>query len=190
MYDIFEKPWGLLVLAFVTLLVVQIIYVFSQKGRWWHFMLPVVVAILAFGLDLIVKTDLEKIKCLLKTAIEAAEQENVTKISTLISPDYKDPVHSSKDRLISYCRRRLRGEVINKNTLLNSEIEISAPEATVLFKALTKFDEESVVSDYGQGFMLIKMRLRLVRGQNEEWLIVGSEILEINNRQVGWGQIR
>ncbi|TRZ52496.1 MAG: hypothetical protein D4S01_02820, partial [Dehalococcoidia bacterium] len=60
-FNVFETPWLLLAVAVFLFLVIQIIYVFSDKWRFWLITLPILTASMAIGLDYFVKTDLEKI---------------------------------------------------------------------------------------------------------------------------------
>ena len=61
MLNIFEQPWTLIIAAIVILLVTLIIQRSSgEKQPWWQWFLPVLLAAAAFGLDMLVQTDLEK----------------------------------------------------------------------------------------------------------------------------------
>ena len=84
----------------------------------------------------------------------------------------------------------MAGIVIRKNTLMYSKIEISALKAQAELKMLTKFDPESTAATYGPAVLLIKMRLHLAKNADGEWLIIGSDILELNNQRMSWRRIR
>ena len=46
MYNVFQQPWLLLLVAFVLLVVVYIIRSsFPDKQRWWHLLIPVLIAV-------------------------------------------------------------------------------------------------------------------------------------------------
>ncbi|GAI46979.1 unnamed protein product, partial [marine sediment metagenome] len=77
MFDFFEQPWTLLITAILVLLVVLMLRrIFPGKKHWGQWLLPLFLAALAFGLDYLVQTDLEKINAVISTAVKAVEQEN------------------------------------------------------------------------------------------------------------------
>ena len=70
MLNIFEKPWALLILAIAVLLVIYIIRAFkTEKRRWWHLFIPIMIAISAFATDIFVETDLENINNIINHAL-------------------------------------------------------------------------------------------------------------------------
>ena len=86
MFNFFEQPWTLFITAVVVLYIVfRFRSFFPQKHRWWQWLIPVFIAIAAFGLEHFVETDLEKIKSVIKTGIKAVEEENPCVIEALIS---------------------------------------------------------------------------------------------------------
>ena len=60
MWDFFEQPWTLLAAAVLVLFgVLTFRSVWSEKRKWWQWLLPLGVTALALGLDFGVATDLE-----------------------------------------------------------------------------------------------------------------------------------
>ncbi|MHC4621327.1 MAG: hypothetical protein ACYTEQ_26590 [Planctomycetota bacterium] len=178
----------LLIAAIVILLALPALQPFLLRNRrWWLWLLPPCLALLAFGCDWLVKTDLEKINALIKTAMKAVEEENCDAVAALIAPDYIDSYHNTKESLISHCRRRLSEPVVDKNTRMGLKIELSPPGATATLAVLTTFDPKGYVHrDFLVPSLLTKVELTLQKQPNKEWLIAGAEILEINH----WRNIR
>lgn len=103
MTNIFQTPWLLLFVSLVLLIVVTLVRQNSpQKQRWWLLLLPLSVAVLAFGLDYFIKTDYEKVKHTIKCARDAVVAEDADALATTLSPDYSDRSHNSRDKLVRF----------------------------------------------------------------------------------------
>ena len=190
MFNIFEQPWSLLIAAVLTLCVMLILRrIYSEKRYWWQLLLPAVLAAAAFGLDLLVQTDLEKVKAVISTAVKAVEQENCDAIEAIISPGYSDSFHNTKERLMQHCRARLSEPLVDKAYKTILEIDVSPPAATVTFTVRIKFDRQSYVYEFKR-LMLTKVKLNLQKEQDNRWLINQAEILEIDRQPVDWRHIQ
>ena len=116
MFNIFEQPWTLLVVAILTLPVLLMLRrIFPDKRHWWQWLLPPFLAVAAFGLDLLVQTDLEKINEVINTGIKAVENEDCASIEAIISDNYHDSYHNTKKHLMYHCRARLVEPLVEKN---------------------------------------------------------------------------
>lgn len=192
MLNIFEQPWTLLTIAvFVLLVVLTVRQMFPEKTRPWHLLLPVALALAAFGLDYFIKTDLEKINTLIETSLKAVENQNLDAIEAIISPNYDDSYHNSKRALMAHCRSLLTKLPIKKNIKMNQRIEVSAPAATTQLKVLTRFDQQHTdfIELAGQSFLTTETMLYLVKGRDKNWLINRVEVLKINEHPIKWRQI-
>jgi hypothetical protein len=182
----------LLVAPIVILLAMPALQPFLLRDRrWWLWLLPPCLALLAFACDRLVKTDLEKINTLIKTAMKAVEEENCDDIADLIAPDYTDSYHNTKDKLLAHCRRRLSGPVIEKNRKMGLKIELSPPSATATLAVLTTFDPKGYIyRDYLAPSLLTKIQLTLHKHPHKKWLISSAELLAINHQPASWRNVR
>ena len=115
MFDVFENPWGLLTLAFVALLVVLVVRaVCTGKRRLWLFLIPVLLVVLAVGLDYAVETDLEKIRNTIKALAEAVDEEDADALEKVLAENYYDSFHRSKDAMIRNFKSRLSYPLFEK----------------------------------------------------------------------------
>ena len=189
MWDFFEQPWTLLAAAVLVLFgVLTFRSIWSEKRRWWQWLLPLGVAALALGLDLGVATDLEKINGIITTAIRAAEQEDCVTIARLIAADYADSFHKSKRALMVRCGDRLVPPAIEQIRKLDTIVEISPPRATATFTMLMKFDKDSYwASAYNKLYALVKIRFYLRKQPDKTWLVQRAEVLEVDKMSVNWG---
>ena len=146
MFNIFEQPWTLLVVAILILPVLLMFRRISpEKRQWWQLLLPPLLALAAFGLDSLVQTDLEKINAVINTAVKAVEEENPGAIEAIISGNYHDSYHNTKGDLMYHCAARLSEPLVEKNITRIMSVDISPPNATAVFTVRIVFDKRSSV---------------------------------------------
>ena len=190
MFNIFEQPWPLLIAAVLTLFVILMLRrIFPEKRCWWQLALPAFLAAAAFGLDLMVQTDLEKVKAVISTAVKAVEEENCGAIEAIISPKYSDSYHNTKEKLMRHCRARLSEPLVKRTYKTILKIDVSPPTATVTLTIRIMFDRQSYVYEFKR-LMLTKVKLDLQKEQDNRWLINQAEILEIDRQPVDWRHIQ
>ena len=192
MPDIFDKPWTLLGAAVLVLFAMLTFRsMFPEKRHWWQWLVPALLAAAAFGLDSLVRTDLEKINAIINISIKAVEEEDCDAIETIIADNYSDSYHGSKTSMLAHCRRALSQHVIEKNKKTGQLIEISEPNANATLFVTIIFDKDSSISkDYYKPFIWMKAKLYLQKQPDKEWLISRVEVLEIDRQPVNWNQIR
>jgi hypothetical protein len=181
---------AILALAIAALIILQIIHIIrTYEQRRWQWFLPIVLIVAGFGLDLLVKTDLEKINTVISKIRKASEQEDLNAIEALISKDYSDSFHNSKDALMKHCRSLLSEPLIKKSRQLGIKKEISPPRADVTLTVKVEFDEQSHYREF-QSFVILKIDLDLQKEQGKRWFISSAEILEVNKQPVTWRDVR
>ncbi len=191
MFDFFEQPYTLIGAAVLVLFgVLTFRSVLPEKRRWWQLLLPVFVAVAAFGLDMLVQTDLEKINSVISTIIKAVEEEDCNAIEATIAEEYRDSYHNTKRHLLTHCRRRLTPSLIEKNKKRACLVELSPPNATATLFMLTTFDKNSSISVNYKSFLFLKIELYFQKQQDKTWLINRVEILELDRHPAKWNDIR
>jgi len=190
MCNIFEKPWTLLIVAVVVLLIIYIIRVFKpEKRQWWHLFIPIMIVISAFAIDILVETDRENINNIIKSCIKASRNEDADTIETFIASDYHDSLHQSKQEIMIYCRAIFSEPAVERFVKLNQSIELSSSNATVLIKGFLFFDKESRFYKELKPAMAVKLELGLKKYSNKKWHINRVEILEIDNQTIDWDSL-
>jgi hypothetical protein len=185
MTNIFEQPWLLLIVAGAVFLVVAFFRdLLPPKRAWIFWLLPVVIAIAAFGIDYLVQTDKEKVEAVLAKACRAVEKENIKALEPLIWKNYSDSVHSSKQELLDHFRGRLSEPIIEKIVPAIVSLDIKPAEAKVEFTVRVMFDPKGPVYEY-QKMMLFKLQADLIK-DGDRWFISKTEILAINLQTAGW----
>jgi hypothetical protein len=193
MFNVFEKPWGLLTIAVVVLLILLMVRrILPEKRHWWQLLLPALLTIAAFGLDRLIQTDLEKINAVIDIAVKAAEQENPDAIEPIISEDYSDLHHETKKALILDFGRTFSEPLIEKNIKRILQIKMSPSKTTAeaTFTVRIVFDKRSYVyqSSYKR-IMLAKVRVCL-RKEQDKWLINQADLLELDRQPFDWQHVR
>jgi hypothetical protein len=186
MTNIFEQPWLLLIASVIILLAVAVIRgLFPQRHRWWFWLLPVVIATAAFAIDFFVQTDTEKIK---EAIAKAVEKEDAGAIGPLISNDYRDSFHASKQALLDNCKQRLSEPIIEKNVHGIVSLDVRPANATVIFTVRVVFDPQGPIYEYRK-MMIFKLRAEL-RKEGVRWLFTRVEVLEIDLQPANWQHIQ
>jgi len=192
MWNIFEQPWTLLGAAVIVLLgVLTFRSVWYEKRAWWQWLLPAGVAVLGFGLDLAVATDLEKIDGMIKTAMRAAEQEDITTLNRLIADDYSDSFHKDKQALLDQCRARLVPPAVERVKKIGTAFLITPPRAMVTLTVSVRLEQGSYwVRTYGLSAALVKAQFWLDKQTDGKWLVSRIEIEEVNKVPASWGMAK
>lgn len=187
MLNLFEHPWGLITIAIVTFFVLLIFRSISpEKRRWWQLTIPALLVVAAFGLDLLVETDLEKINAVIDTGVLAVENEDHRSIEPIIADNYTDSYHHTKSVLMSHCIATLSEPLVEKNIKRIVAIDIQPPKATAIFTVRILFDKQSYVYRSFKTQMLAKLQVDLQKHPDNQWLINQAELLEIDLQPAEW----
>ncbi len=187
MWDFFEQPWTLLGAAVLVLFGVLTFRSFwPDKRTWRQWLLPAGVAALALALDFGVATDLEKVNRAIRTAIKAAEREDIAALARLIAADYQDSYHESKQSLVTHCRQRLVPPAVQRIRKVNTKVELSPPRATVALALWITFEKESFWAQSYKPNALVNVRIDLRKQPDKTWLASRIEVLEVDKMPVTW----
>lgn len=195
MLNVFEQPWTLVGVAVVVLFgIFTFRSVFPEKRHWWQFLVPILVVALAFGLDGIVQTDLEKIDAVIAKGVRAVKDEDVRVIGSILSDRYSDSYHSTKQQLLDHFKRVLSEPLVANHKETGRLVDIKGREATVVLFTTLTFEKNSHVAQNYVSFLMTKSKLYLQKSPDpsgdDKWLIRRIEVLELNRQPANWGYIR
>lgn len=186
MTNIFQTPWLLLFISLVLLMVVAVLrQSFPEKQRWWQLVLPLVLAIIALGLDYFIKTDYEKVKQAIKHARDAVVAEDADALARTLSPGYSDISHNSGDKLVRFMRSFFTTTQIDKAPQRGGQIDINAPTATAENVYRVHVEPNSAYTQAATIYF-VKVRMRLRKNADAQWLIAGFELVELNFQPFRW----
>jgi hypothetical protein len=191
MFNFFEQPYTLICTAVLVLFgMLTFRSVFPEKRHWWQLLVPVLVAASACGLDLLVQTDREKINAVIDTGINAIETEDFSTIRAIISENYSDSHHNTKELLLVHSRRAMSQHLLEKTK--NSGVllvELSERDATLIVFMRATFDKNSYIAENYKPSVQIKVRLNVQKQPDGGWLISRIELLTLDRQPINWSQI-
>lgn len=191
MFDFFEQPWTLIGGAVLVLFgMLTFRSVFPEKRRWWQMLVPALIVAVAFGLDAIVQTDLEKINAVIDTGIKAVKEEDFRAIESILSDRYRDSYHRSKQHLLDHFKRVLSEPLIANHKQTGRLIDVKQQQATVVLFTTVTFEKNSRIAQNFTSFLMTKTKLALRKQPDENWLLTRIEVLELNRQPANWGHIR
>ena len=190
MTNVFETPWLLLSISLFVLVVVAVIrQATPDKERYWLLLLPLALAVLAFALEFFVKTDNEKINALLKNARDAVVAEDADRLGTLLADDYSDRCHRSKPELIAFMKSFFKNTKIAKAPRRQrTPPVITGNTATVETLHRVHLEPNSAYSQAASMYF-VKAKFYLKKNQDGQWLLVQTELKEVNFQPFHWGDL-
>ena len=191
MYDFFEQPWTLIGAAVLVMFgIFTFRSVFPEKRRWWQLLVPAIIVAIAFGLDAIVKTDLEKINTTIDMGIKAVKEEDVRAVERVVSDRYSDSYHRSKQHLLDHFKRVLSEPLIANHKQTGRLVDIKGSQATVVLFTTVTFEKNSRIAQNFTSFLMTKTKLALEKQPDDQWLLQRIEVLELNRQPANWGHIQ
>ena len=185
--NIFEQPWLLCSLAVIVLLAILTFRsVLPEKKRWWQLVIPLMPVAAAFGLDMLVQTDNEKVTSVVKQTVRAAELENLSQIRLLLAPDYHDSMHRSPNQLIHHLKTYLKPDTIKQIKVISFQKQITGSRAKAMLIVIVKFEKQSPIAQNYTPNFFVKSLLHLKKQPDNNWLTDEIEITEINRVSVNW----
>ncbi|MFC1635527.1 hypothetical protein ACFL5Z_11855 [Planctomycetota bacterium] len=191
MFDFFEQPWTLIGAAVLVLFgMLTFRSVFPEKRHWWQMLVPALIVAVAFGLDTIVQTDLEKINAVIDTGIKAVKEEDIKAVESILSERYSDSYHRSKQHFLDHFKRVLSEPLIANHKQTGRLVDIKQQQATVVLFTTVTFEKNSRIAQNFTSFLMTKTKLALRKQPDENWLLTRIEVLELNRQPANWGHIR
>ena len=188
--NIFETPWLLLMISAAVWMIITIVALMKgMENRRWRLLLPLLLGMIAFGVDYFVKTDHEKIDSLVTILTESAVDGNLSQLEMIVSENYSDAKNKSKRHLLAFCKPIYGRGQIQKINRKYFDINVTRPKAKCDLDMVVILDPESSYAMAGN-IVAIETRLHLSRSDDGMWQIVSSEILKANNYDVSWKTVR
>ena len=188
MFDFFEQPWTLLGVAILVLLGLLTYRSVTDKRRAWHFLIPILIAGAGFGLDALVTTDRESVRAVVAETIQAAENEDCAAIGRLLTSDYRDGYHRSKESFLDHCRRELNGPTVVEAKKLSDKVEVSGRTAKVRMTVKVRFEDSSRVAREYKRSCAIVVEMVLQKQPSGRWLISRADLKSVDDTfPISWG---
>ncbi|MFC1677005.1 hypothetical protein ACFL3G_08080 [Planctomycetota bacterium] len=191
MFNLFEQPWTLVGVGVIAVFCLWLFRVFfPDKWRWRQLGIPVLIVLLGFGLDWLVDSDSERIDTLIETMITSIREERPLQFESIVSENYADSVHSSKDSFMQYVNARLSKPAVESAYEAIISEEMGSRSAEIVMTIRFVFDKEGEVYQSFVRLILAKIKLELVKENDGRWLIESIEVRELNKQPTKWRDIR
>lgn len=187
MWNIFENGWLLLTLAGVALVAASLVR--QEKPEWGYkpLLIPLLLVILAFGLDTAFTTDYEAVSAIVPTCKRAAVEADANRIMELINPDYMDKSHRNKAALKRAIESILPRASLNKIRTQSHIISIEGEKAQSELKMVVHLNNDNQYTGAG-GLFFVEMKFEYEKAK-KKWSIRRMDVTSINNQPMGWGDI-
>ena len=187
MWNVFENCWLLLTLAGITLVAASLVR--QEKPEWGYkpLLVPVLLIMLAFGLDYAFTTDYEAVSAIVPACKRAAVETDANGIMELVSGDYMDKAHRNKAALRKAIESILPRASINKVRTQSHVIFIEGDKAQSELKVVVHLNNDNQYTGAG-GLFFVEMKFEYEKAQ-KKWAIRRMDVTSINNQPMGWGDI-
>ncbi len=182
MFNIFEQPWLLVILAAAAFLCQRILRsVNPEKWSNRYLLVPLVILGAAFLVDFAIKTDNEKVEHLIKAVRKAIVNEDSATVESVMSEDYSDNFHRNKDSAISHLKLFYEIAPIENAAIIEKLVEIGNGKAFAKLKVTILFGPDAPIA-----VASVVFSLDLIKNQANQWLICSSKLYELNKQPVEW----
>jgi hypothetical protein len=187
MWNVLENCWLLLTLAGITLVAASVIR--QEKPEWGYkpLLVPLLLAVLAFGLDTAFTTNYEAVSAIVPACKRAAVETDAARIMEFISSDYSDKAHKSKTALGKAIESILPRASINKVRTQSHVISIEGNRAKSELKVVVHLYNDNQYTGAG-GLFFVEMEFEYEKIENK-WSIRRMDVTSINNQPMSWGDI-
>ncbi len=187
MWNVFENCWLLLTLAGIALVAAS--FVRQEKPEWGYkpLLAPLLLVLLAFGLDYAFTTDYEAVSAIVPVCKRAAVRGDVNKIMAYISPDYADSSHRSKTAFRAAVEKILPRACINRIRTQSHVITIEGNRAESVFSGVVHLNKNSQYTAMGS-LVIVELKFDYTKIARK-WYIRRIEVIAINYQPMKWGEI-
>ncbi|HOK95647.1 MAG TPA: hypothetical protein PK052_10715 [Anaerohalosphaeraceae bacterium] len=188
MWNIFENSWLLLTAAGIALIAAGIIR--QSKPEWGcrALLIPLLLAVLAFGLDAAVTTDYEAIVRIIRSCRQAAVKADASAIMRFVSPRYTDSIHRDKAALAEAAEHILKKASIKKVRIQSHIITTEQPAAQSRLLAAVHLHPNSAYASAGS-LVFVELNLEYEK-IGKTWSIRRAEVAAINYTPFKWHDAR
>lgn len=189
MWNILENPWLLLTVAGIALVVVGMLRQDHPEWGTKPLLIPLLLALLAFGLDAAFDSPTESINYIITESKNAAAAGDVDGIVKFVSPNYHDRFHTSKTNLENSLRTYLSKADLEKIKSQSHRVTIdSKTSATCEMNLVIHLSNDS---QYAAAGSLVFVGLQCdFEKLKKKWYLKTVELVSVNNDPVNWSDIQ
>ena len=187
--SIFEKPWLLLTVAAIGLVAAGFVCQIRPAWKRWPFLVPLLIAAAAFGMDRLVQTDTEQIRSVLSQCRRHAMERNIRKIEPYIADTYMDFTHRSKESLIRSIEARIETAGIERAVQRQHTLNIEGDTAVSQVRFRLHLNPKNSPYAIGASLMFVTLEIHYKRQTDGRWQIQQVLLKSVNDQPMGWKEV-
>ncbi len=187
--SIFEKPWLLLTVAAVLLVVAGVVCQIRPRWKRWPYLVPLLVAALAFGLDRLVETDAEQIQSILTACRQHALAGTIRQIDPLVSEAYIDPAHSTKEAMLRSAEAAIQRACLQRVVERQHTLSITGDTAVSQVRFRVHLDTQQSQYAMAGSLLFVTLEIHYAREADGQWRIRRVLLVSVNDQPMGWKNI-
>jgi hypothetical protein len=185
---VFESPWLLLTVSAVLLGGAGIVWQGRGRRGGWVFLVPLVTASAALGVDWLVQTDAEQIESMLNACRRAALAGDSGAIGPFLSEDYRDPVHLTKAQFLEGAEEIFRRAGLQRVVQRGHKLQIEGERAKSRVRYRVHLDPQRSAYAAGGGLFFVVLEIDY-RRQGGRWQIQRVVLVSVNDTSMGWTDV-
>ena len=189
MTSVFEKPWLLLTVAAVLLVAASVACQFKPTWKRWPYLVPLLVAVCAFGLDRLVETDSEQIRSMLTTCRQLVLDNRIQQMAPCISDTYRDSAHPSKQSLLQAAEAITRSASFEKIVERGHTLKVDGDTAVSRVRFRVHLNTQKSQYAIGGGLLFVSLEIHYTRQPDGRWQIQQVILQSVNDQPMGWDHV-
>lgn len=183
-----EHPW----LLMITGIVVMAVGGWMRQNTTSEKGLPILlagiaVAVGAFGIDYVFKTDNEQIRHIIDIGSKAAVQADASLLKPYVSSQYRDSAHPNKAALLRRLESTFALIALQQIHFRSLVVNVRGRQAECLLDMAIFPDPKQSVT--GGGMYFVRVAMQLKKESVGQWMLANAEVKSVNDTPFEWGQV-
>jgi len=187
--SIYESPCILLTAAAILLVAASIVCQIRPGWKRWPYIVPLLIGALAFGLDLLVKTDAEQIRTILNDCRTSAVEGRIDQLGLCIADTYMDSLHRSKESLLNAAEGILQNACLERVLERGLNLQIEGDRAASRVRYRVHLNPQRSRYAVGGSLLFVSLEFEFFRQPNGRWLIQQILLESVNDHPMSWREI-
>ncbi len=183
-----EHPWLLMIMGIVVMVVGGWMRQNTTSEKGLPILLAgIAIAVGAFGIDYVFKTDNEQIRHIIDIGSQAAVQADASLLKPYISSQYRDSAHPNKAALLRRLESTFALIALQTIHFRSLTVNVAGKQADCLLDmAIFPDPKESVT---GGGMYFVSVSMAFAKEDQGRWQLTRAEVKSVNDTPFEWNQV-